>query len=434
MNNSKYIAFGFIALVVIVLVVALAWPSSVNWKESYTKDKLQPYDTYIFHELIKESGLTKEMVEVMDSLHLTLSKSDQGFGSYIFIGNSFNGNADDINALLKYVEEGHPAFIIADNPGNLLYEVCDLEESDEWHETSDGSYQLAEQYWWNSAADTMVVAYHKDVNNVEYTYNLRYYYDYEVERFDWTYFNRTLRAEGNKEVRVVGGFDGDYVNGIEVPYGRGKFYFHSTPIAFTNYHLKEKNGMKYCRAFMSYMQAGKIYWDIENQRMDFTSQHDESGTESEARKGPLEYILSQPALSKAWYLALILLLLYLIFAGRRRQRAIPTIKAPSNTSIEFTEVVSQLFLKQKDHRKLVDMKMEMWRSHARERYKIRWQEKHVHLEVSVLEIWSMRSGVPLDILTRIIETYNGLDKFNEVQTEEMLQLHSLMETYYHNCK
>lgn len=435
MNKSNYIFIGIILVVVVLLVAWLAWPSDVDWSTDYQIEEQHPYDTYIFHELIKGAGCTKELVEVKDSLSRVLHQEVDVPGSYIFIGQSFYGNPDDVVALLDYVAEGHQAFIIAEDPGTLLYEVCDLEDTEDWQEKEDGTYALIQSNWWSAVSDTLIVAYNEDAKGHEFNHRIQYFVDFEVKPFQWIYFNGALKTENDSMVRVIGGFDGTYNNAIEVPHGEGKFYFHSTPLAFSNYHLKTKSGMDYCRAFMSYLQAGKVYWDIENQTIDFfPEQHDEAGGETKPQQGPLEYMLSQPALAAAWYLSLVLVVLYLLFAGRRRQRAIRTIQSPRNTSIEFTEVVSQLFQKQKDHRKLVEMKMEMWRSHARERYRIRWTDKSLAPEPEVLADWSLRSGVPQDLLNRILETYNGLDTLQAVETPVMLQLHSLLETYYHNCK
>ena len=435
MNKWSAIIVVVFALLLIGVIAFLARPADVDWAHGFHADQKEPYDTYIFQELIKSNAGEDGFVDVRDSLHSALAAESDSGSNYLFVGNQFHGDDKDVAALLDFVARGNQAFLIANYPGQLLSEVCALDEQSNWEYTEDGSYLLREGELVNTVTDTLLVAYTLDKNEAEHQSKIQCFIDYEPVMHPWNFFNSGIRAKSDGDLRIIGKYDGDFANVLEVRWGSGTLYFHCTPLAFTKWAMKKKSGMGYCRALLSHMNDGKVYWDSENTIMDMmVQQRDQVDSSVTARPGPLEYILSQPALSAAWYFSLLMVLLYLVFAGRRRQRAVRTIRTPSNTSIEFTEVVSQLFLKQKDHRKLVHMKMEMWKSQARERYRIRWQEHSVELDQAELNLWSLRSGVPAATIAQIIEAYQAMHPHNAVETKDMLRLHSLLETYYQNCK
>src|SRR5690606_9146250 len=76
-------------------------------------------------------------------------------------------------------------------------------------------------------------------------------------------------------------------------------------------------------------------------------------------------------LRMAWYLILSGTILYLMFGAKRKQRIVEPIENMENTSIEYAEVISQMFMKQRDHKKLITMKMELFKSFLRDRFKVK---------------------------------------------------------------
>ena len=72
-------------------------------------------------------------------------------------------------------------------------------------------------------------------------------------------------------------------------------------------------------------------------------------------------------------LALLLPLLFLIFASKRRQRVIPIEKAPENHSLEFIHLVGSLYYHSRERRSLVVRK---WTYFAEE------LRRNIHLDVT----------------------------------------------------
>ncbi len=142
----------------------------------------------------------------------------------------------------------------------------------------------------------------------------------------------------NEESEVLGFVGSDEMmpssNFIKVKWGRGNFYLHSEPLAFTNYYLLKPGSEAYIQHIFSYLPDRETLW--------FTS------ATSESSASPLRFILSQPALKYAWWLFLGSLLMFVVFNVKRRQRTVPVIHPLQNKSVEFVKSIGNLYLQEGD--------------------------------------------------------------------------------------
>ena len=65
--------------------------------------------------------------------------------------------------------------------------------------------------------------------------------------------------------------------------------------------------------------------------------------------------MKHPPLQYAFWLSLLLLLLYILFAGKRMQRIIPLVKPNENTTVTFTETIGRLYLQKKDNKNIANV-------------------------------------------------------------------------------
>jgi hypothetical protein len=80
----------------------------------------------------------------------------------------------------------------------------------------------------------------------------------------------------------------------------------------------------------------------------------------------LRYILMAEPLRWAYYTTIGAGFLYMLFAARRRQRAIPVIKPPANTTLEFVQTIGNLYFQTGDHKRIAEKRiawlLEEWRT------------------------------------------------------------------------
>jgi hypothetical protein len=438
-QQCKYLLLGF-GIAFILAVLIMLWPKPVRWEVQMLPKVKQPYGTFLIKQLLQSIDEGANFVEIDDSVHarLVTDPNPGKVDNYVFVGEYYYGNDADVKKVMEFVAAGNRAFIITDKPHQFLAKVAHLPNGSQWQETVDGDFMIAsDDGLIHAYDDTLLRMEVKDLANQTYKYDIRKLRDFETVKHKWTAFSTGLINETGEPVQIIGEFDGQEINAIRVNYGKGEFLFNSTNLAFSNFSLKEEAGMMYGRAFFSHLGSGMIYWDEENLYYQInTGQAQESSNPgpNKPSEGPLEFILSQKNLKQAWYLLLITIFIYIVFASKRKQRPVQTMLRTANTSIAFTEVVSQLFLNQKDHYKLVQMKMELWKSFVRERYRINWPEQDFLVGTDIVPLLSAKSGMDAMYLSEIITIYNDLIQQGVIDTNGMLDFHSKLETFYSNCK
>ena len=126
--------------------------------------------------------------------------------------------------------------------------------------------------------------------------------------------------------------------------GKGELFIVSTPLMFTNYGLLDGSNASYAFRLLSYMKGKPLI------RVEAYGNHDEKP------KTPLRYILSEPPLRWATYFTIALLISFMIFAAKRRQRIIPVVNAPPNRSLEFMQLISNLYYQKHNNGEILKMK------------------------------------------------------------------------------
>ena len=126
--------------------------------------------------------------------------------------------------------------------------------------------------------------------------------------------------------------------------GKGEIFLVSTPLMFTNYGMLDGNNASYIFNLLSYMKDKPLM------RIEAYGEHGDN------KDTPLRYILSEPPLRWAIYLTLLLIISFMFFAAKRRQRIIPIVSAPPNKTIEFMQLISNLYYQKHNNVEILKMK------------------------------------------------------------------------------
>jgi hypothetical protein len=108
---------------------------------------------------------------------------------------------------------------------------------------------------------------------------------------------------------------------------------------------------------------------------------------------PLRYVLSEPPLKWAIYSMLILLILFMVFTAKRRQRIIPVVKAPANRTFGFMQLISNLYYQKHENGEILKM-------------------KHLYFcaEIKRLIGVDLQEGIPDDTAYTRLSEKTGMDK------------------------
>jgi hypothetical protein len=135
--------------------------------------------------------------------------------------------------------------------------------------------------------------------------------------------------------------------------GPGTLILCSAPQLFTNYAMLYDSLWKATMAIIGYLPPGKVLWDEHYKPMI-----------DEERLAPLSYVNTHRGLQLAYVILLGGLGTYLVIAGRRKQRAIPSIPPVKNTTLEFLSAITSLYwLKRNNATVLARMAMQ-FRKHV----------------------------------------------------------------------
>lgn len=378
-----------------------------SWLETYSNTSKEPYGTYLLYETLKQraDGFTlydsqgSSIQEVMDD-------SINFEGNYIFVGEELIYNQEMQDSLFSFVSKGNNAFI---SSKVAPYELLD-------YLTEDSCLTHLNSYLFRSDVSLSI---EKDAQKT--TSEFSYIYKWEDRNYSWTYYDSIACYS---EISSLGMYEGEYANFISIPYGDGFFYFHSTPLVLTNFFLNEEKGLFYAEKVLSHLPKGDVYWD-EHSKLPFAMSENDPNRES-----PLRFILSQRGLKWAWYFTLLSTIIFVVFRSKRKQRMIPIIKPPENSSIEYTETIGELYFQQNDHKKLAQMKMKLFLEFIRNHYFIATHEINDQIINQIVS----KSMVPEDSVQAIFRMSERMEEVVEVSDELLTNFHATIQNFYNQCK
>lgn len=424
MKNKQILGIGIVVVLLLATLLYVLYFSEdrYSWYENYELDSNDPYSTKVLYETLK-NGTEGDFYEVIGSIEETVAKDSFTCpANYIFVGNEPYLNSWNVDALLNFAEAGNNVFISSNYLPSALTEVLDIDGCDTW-------------YGYSMYKDTAVVLnfmHPAFISDTGFRYS--YLYEKDTTRYTWKYLNTNDWCDYETPAIRLGSLDTSLVNFIQIPWGEGQIYLHTTPIAFTNLYMIEPSGYNYFNTVMSHMPNGDVIWDeIAHDPLQELEQ--ENQRNHGAPDTPLQFILSQQSLRWAWYLTIVAVLLYLFFHMKRRQRAIPLIVPYENTSIEYAHTLGELHFLSGDHYKIAQKMMRSFQYHIRQRYKIntdlKWEE--------YIKTLSSRSSVPEHILKQLFKKFESMQhefetRQQKVSEEDLIALYKLIQHFHKNSK
>lgn len=295
-------------------------PVIKNWEKKFRYELTDPYDTAALKEALEHSYGVENIsaYTAIDSL--------QNFTNslYINIGYQMYLPENKSNELIEFIEKGNSALLISD-----YVESYDTLLNDD-------------EYYMRHVTDSLNQVTFIDTDSL--ICNFKYYYKDTKKATESTNFLFTSELEQDSNYLSLAMIDTMIVF-QKKDIGEGTLYRYASPYHFSNIaSLQDDFRLFYNHIFQRF--------NVEHIIIDRPSLADR--IEGEADNSLIKYILNQPSLKWAYYLTILLALLYIIFRGKRKQKIIPLQKKNENTSLEYVDTLSQLFLAQKQNVKLID--------------------------------------------------------------------------------
>ncbi|MCX7548115.1 hypothetical protein OS188_09135 [Xanthomarina sp. F1114] len=378
--------------------------SKTNWNENFKEKNKSPFGTYIlFHEaeaLFNNNEVHYLKENIYD--YLFHHVKDDDFGNYICIKpTAYKLDKEGLSYLLDYVENGNNVFL------SLNYFSEHLRDSLQFTTNN-----LDEHVY--TPEDLKLLNGKLYLENKDFK-NQPYLFDRNIRRnyFDSYNENNTI-VLGTVEVN-----NQKQPNFIKIYYGKGAVFLHSNPVVFTNYNMLNGNE-EYVENILSYLPSKDVLWDPQIKFSKY------SNTPEEKQDSIFKFFLQHPSLS--WFLAVssIGLVLFLLFNSKRKQRAIPIIKPLQNSTVEFAQTISNVYLKEEDHKNLVDKKITYFLEKIREKYLIDTS----NLNKEFIKTLALKSNNDLSSTKYLINTIIALNKKSECTDVELIVLNNMIEKFF----
>ena len=194
------------------------------------------------------------------------------------------------------------------------------------------------------------------------TYFLKIIRNQVIQEHYWNYIELNNFKINRNDITIISESGIDYINKpifIKLKIGKGYLYIHTIPEAFYNESLFIEKGFEYAQSVLSNLPKGHYLWHDHTNKYDPLEDFNpntNSNSENNSlknRESPIQYILKDPNLRWSYLLLLATIFIYIIFKSKRKQRIIPAIEPNKNSSLEFVNTVSKLYLNQDKHYKFI---------------------------------------------------------------------------------
>lgn len=373
-------------------------------RHSYSKSSKKPFGTYTAHSMFR-SKYRYSQIEILnkpfyENLEYPLGSKQS---LYAVISRSVYLNDRDRDAILEYAAKGNQVFISAEYVDAQLLDTLDLNVQ---YVAMNSLFQQVDTA--GPMRQTSVTVHQQDSMKAA-LYGF-FYFPFEAH---------FVRTDESNAV-VLGRNDESSPNYISVVHGNGRFFFHLNPEAFSNYYLLSDQNKKYAEEVFSYLPAERktVYWD----------DYYRIGRSPNKNFSLFDVFLANLNLKWALLMALLLLLLYIAFASKRRQRAIPIKPVNSNASISFVETIGRLYLQKKDNQNIAHKMTTYFLEHIRTKYYL----NTAHLNAEFFSSLSRKSGVDETEVKQFFQFIQQLQESHQVTDTELLEYNNRMQQFFSN--
>lgn len=410
-QHRIYLVILLITIIGFILV-EIYKPKPVDWTPTFSnKDKI-PYGCELLYKVLPNifpnQKISDEKVPIF-SKKRTVKLPPKS--NYLYVFSYFRVDSLSLVKLLDYVQKGNSVFIASENFFGL-----------------DDTLHFQTSYVKDLAINDSA-----SINFINPTIRKLSDYKYQNQAAD-TYFDIKDSTKNRKLFTILGKNSKGFPNFIRVNFGKGMFFLNSVPMAFTNFYMVKNDNADYAFKALSYLPEQPIFWDEYVNKISIgksvksISKSREAKGQEDVQESPFKFIVSQPALKWAYFITLSALLIYLIFEGKRRQRIIPIMEIPKNTSLQFVETIGSLYYNQKDHKTIAEKKITHFLAYIRTKFYLKTTEIDQEFKTDL----SNKSGISLREINDLFDYISFVQNNNYIAENQLVILNEQVENFYKN--
>ncbi len=488
-NNSTSVVIAIVLGIVLLVGVRYCNKPSERQKWSveyeYKEDK-RPYDRDFFLNLLKKTEGNK--FHELEERFSTLEPEDSN-NLYLFFDETFDPDATEASAILKFASEGNTVFVAANSySGNFFAHLrgidIDIKEFDMVVVRYDSAHDVTDEiaYIDNPKKKTKITlpvfgneyplysSFSIDTTAIDSDYYAKHrmfdtdnqpeydefidpdeedYYsdDEDYEAYEEYAYEEEYEEEETEEVYVYEEYE--YYDEatvedfpvpqykalstlkdnrtclIEIQLGEGVIYLHSAPVLFTNSQLDKPEIFDHINTFWSDLDYENVYWD--QLRYQFLN---DTQNRSDPDVSYFKYIYDNRALKSAFITLLVGLFIFILVGVKRKYIAVPVVEPLRNSSIDFAKTIARLYWLKPNHKVIALKKVNMFLYDVRSRYGLpthNVDEKFRHKLIA-------KSGIQEKYVNRLFDAYILARNSNRLHEDVLIRISQTINYIKRNWK
>ncbi len=387
---EKRLILGLVLAILLIAGLEASVPKPTDWSPSYSLDHRKPYGTALVYDQLKDLFPEVRTVRqpVLDAATQRIEEVDisEAPVNHVYIDGRFGLDRAATEQLLALLEYGDRVFIAAEDFYDNLADTLNI-----------GTSRL---HW--AEDDTSDIRFIGDQRITEGVFHF-------ARKFPGAYF--TSYDSTRTRVLAVDGASNPVL--LEMAWGEGRIVLCTAPRAFCNYNLIKNDNARFMAAAFSVLPPNPVLWDEF-----YKPGHTEN-------RSIMRFVLQEPPLRWAWFLALSLLVLYMILHVRRQQRAIPIVVAPRNASRELAHTIGRLYWHKGDHADLA-RKMIM---HFKDEVRARTYLRTFAYDAATIEHLASKTGRGKDEIAQRLAAFQQRERQPYLTESDLLQLNAQLHEF-----
>ncbi len=400
--STKKILYLLLFIVFVLFLIQAKYHNAkeINWFKSYATHHKIPYGTYVLNTQLERIFTKENTLQINEPPFLFLKNNTSTNHTYLFVNTDLNFDDAEIERLLHWTAKGNTLYLAAENFSEKLLDTLKTELS-----LVNNFDNFNNQYQFQLANSNLQVDSIYYFNRAE-----RIHYFSAIDTLKSKVISSIWNATTQKSTSAIP----KKINALKLPYQKGTIILSTFPQAFTNFFILENPNQNYTAGMLSYLNTNNtIYVDnfYKNGKSIYTS--------------PMYIFLNTTELKWAYYIVLIGVLIYIIFEGKRKQRAIPIQQPLTNETLNFTRTIANMYYEKSAAKEIALQKINYFLTSIRNRYNL----DTTTINKKFIEQIAARSNNTIEDTQKLFETILVYSTKETINNQELTHLNTLIENY-----
>lgn len=395
-NKNTIIIIACVFLIMFLLGRSFYEKKEINtcdWYEDYRFNSTEPYGAWLFYEMIVDR-YGKENV-FRHTIDTSITQIDTSGFTYILLSNSYQ-NDNDQDQVIELAKKGNEILLIGETYFSKMTEVYRQLEFD-----------------FEDADSVMNMSF---VDGSEFQY--KNYFSTIKHATTFTPF--TVDISGRTNFTSIGMTSDTSTFFYKKSTSTGSYYHHTAPFLFSNIAAKQDFYLEHFNKVLENFEHKKVILDCAYYFDDPTSPYTD--------RSPIQYILQEKSLRWAYYTFIFTTISFLFFRGKRKQRIIPVLEKNENTSIQYVDTLSELFMQQDQNEKLVPHLEAIFYQRIKQKYFLSPENENF------VNLLSRKSRIPEQNINTLINNFKTGSSGFHFSDDQLISLHRRLEEFYKNAE